>query len=754
MRKAQSVAIFSLLAAGGVFSTVSTAQSVESAMSRVSDTAEKKLQFNLERQPISEALTALGQQSGLTIIVESSVSRGITAEPLSGSYTANEALQRLLQPVGLKAEYLDGRTVAVRPANSAKRTAISSSERPLRMAQADVASTTGRVDAPEAGLEEIVVTATRRSENLANVPISIAAIGAAEISRRNLVSQTDFLRTVPGVNQIEGGAGASSIVMRGIAVNPTGEGFNLGLTTATFLGEVPLSSGRVGQSDLRLIDIERVEVLRGPQGTQFGSSAIAGTLRYIPAPPELSTVSGNVKAGYSVTRGEGSTNDNIEGVLNLPLIDDVLGVRAVAYRYFDHGYVRNVAASNSTFAAQAAALGVPELAGHGRVGNTTAEGGRIAALLRPSDELSLTLTFVKQKLTQDGKLEVQAFASPTTASSGIYYPAVGGKYDQVRWTFGNTFGRGELQVDDTEIANALLEYDLGWGELLGSVSRSEQAFQNLNDIGLFWGDEQGGNPMVQNYTQASKSTAVETRFTSKFDGPWSVIAGLYYEDSEMLRSGANKFGGTQAQMDLYYPGAPNLNLGQFLVGDNTEQKAGYAEVSYEIVEGLKAIVGARAFRYDIERPTTLDGIGFGGYSYTYYTGTDSGEVYKGTLSYQARENAMVYATFSQGFRLGFPQAPVPANCDLDGDGYIDGLNGVSTRLSAVHPDNLDNFEVGAKLRWSDRVEINAAAFDIKWDGLPVTVFGTCGYNAVINAGQASSRGVELETKVLVVPSLV
>lgn len=605
-------------------------------------------------------------------------------------------------------------------------------------------------------LEEILVTATRRAESIREAPLSVVAIGGEEIERRNLVSQTDFLRTVPGVNQIEQGAGLSSIVMRGIAVNPTGEGFNMGLTTSTFLGEVPLSSGRVGQSDLRLIDIERVEILRGPQGTQFGSSAIAGALRYIPNAPELGMMGGNAKIGYSSSGAYGSSNNNVEGVLNLPLVGETLAVRAVAYRRFDSGYVRNIAEQDPVFSAQAVALGIPELAGSGRVGDTTATGGRAALLWWPRDDLSVTLTYVEQRLHQDGKMEVQIEPSDPTETSGTYYPTVAGPYDQTRWLFTNTFGGEERQRDETEIGNILVEYDLGWGDLLGSVSRSDQAFRNVNDIGQFFGDAQGGNPFVQDFTQHSKSTAVETRLTSRLDGPFSFIAGLFYEDSQMQRGGENQFGGTLESLANYYPEAGgDRSLGVFSIGDNTKQKSGYLELAYELIEGLKATAGARAFHYSIERPTTLDGIVFGGPSFTNNSGSDSGEVFKGTLSYQPSKGAMLYATWSQGFRLGFPQAPVPPNCDADGDGFIDGLPGVPQRLFDVQPDNLDNYEIGAKVSlFNDRVDISVTAFDIDWQGLPVTVFGTCGFNVVLNAGEASSRGVEFESRLALLPQVV
>lgn len=668
--------------------------------------------FDLPAQPLSQSLQALGQQADLQIVFTEALVRGLEAPALKGGFTAEEALQRLLEGTGLKAERTpSGAVMIVREA-------------------AETATTLG----------QITVTATRRDESIQKVPMSISALGEEEIARRNLRSQNDFLRTIPGVNQIEQGAGGSSIVMRGIAVSPTADGYSLGLTTAVFLGETPLSAGRVGQTDLRLVDIERVEVLRGPQGTAYGSGAISGALRYIPNAPDLNEIEGSVKMGYSRVGGAGGNGHNLEGTVNLPLVDDRLALRTSVYRHRDASYIRNIAASHPQMIAAATERGIVDLLGEGPSGGNQVSGGRATLRWVPSDRLDTTLTFMKQKMYQEGDLVVQV-----RDSANGYYPAAGDFY-QTRYLYTNTFGGGQRRHDNAEIGNFLLRYDLGWAELTGSVSHSDQSFLATSDLGEL---ESDGNPYPQLFDQVSKARVGELRLTSRLDGPLSFIFGLYYEDTSRRRIGDNRFGGTLESLQALYPEAgSDRSVGRFDLTQDVTQKAAYGELAYDFGAGLKATVGGRTFRYETESVDILDGIWFGGYSRDRLSATDSGQVYKASLSYEPSRDALLYASWSQGFRLGFTQPPLPLSCDADRDGYVDEFPGVPLGVTLVEPDRLDNYELGGKFTLLDsRMSLSATAFSIDWEGLPVRAFPPCNVALLVNAGKARSRGIELETRV-------
>ena len=201
------------------------------------------------------------------------------------------------------------------------------------------------------------------------------------------------------------------------------------------------------------MDIERVEVLRGPQGTTFGNSSIGGAVRTIPVAPKLDQFEGKMAVGYSVTGDTGGDNYNIQGVGNIPLIKDKLAIRGTAYQYRDSGFYRNGAGSDAAFQAFATARGAQAFAvDQEEVGSYYAIGGRVAALLQASENLRFTLSYLRQETEDYG------FALATSGNYQQNMLQVAPEHVQR----GQTEGLTDYDID---IANALLEYDLGWGEV-------------------------------------------------------------------------------------------------------------------------------------------------------------------------------------------------------------------------------------------------------------------------------------------------
>jgi len=197
------------------------------------------------------------------------------------------------------------------------------------------------------GIQEITVTAQRRSENMQDVPISIQALTSETLTQLNVTTFDDFVKFVPNVSTAGSGPGQNSIFMRGLSVGVTGQQ-GTGTTgpipnVAVYLDEI--SGALPGRNmDVYAADIERIEVLEGPQGTLFGSGAQAGVLRYITNKPKLDKVEGNVNAGYSYT-AHGDPNSNVDATLNLPIIPDTLAIRGVIYNDSRGGYINNVPAT-------------------------------------------------------------------------------------------------------------------------------------------------------------------------------------------------------------------------------------------------------------------------------------------------------------------------------------------------------------------------------------------------------------------------
>jgi outer membrane receptor protein involved in Fe transport len=211
--------------------------------------------------------------------------------------------------------------------------------------------------APTAGIQEVVVTAQRRAENAQDVPIAIQAFTGDTLRELNVTSFDDLLRYLPNVSAPSSGPGQDQVFMRGLSAGSVAtqsggsiSGFpNVAIYLDEQSGQLP---GR--NLDVYAADLERVEVLEGPQGTLFGAGAQAGVIRYITNKPKLNTTEANVTAGYGVTAG-GDPNSDISAVLNVPLISDTLAVRAVVYNDRRGGYINNLP---STFTRQPTDLGI------------------------------------------------------------------------------------------------------------------------------------------------------------------------------------------------------------------------------------------------------------------------------------------------------------------------------------------------------------------------------------------------------------
>jgi iron complex outermembrane recepter protein len=678
-------------------------------------------EFDIPKQSLETALRKVAESQNLQIIFTPADVRGVATAGAKGKFTAVEVVRKLLEGTGLVAVYDGNNAIAVRPRTEERRP-----NPPVRISSTD----------PGGGIpqERITVTANKREERLADVAASIAVVTRDEIERRGLVNGSDYLRGIPGVNQVEGHQYGQAIVIRGIETSPRSQNFASGPTVATYFGETPTtnSAGLAGGSnvDIKLVDIERVEVLRGPQGTAFGSSSLGGAVRTIPVAPKLNVVEAKVQAGYSVTSGEGGPNHSVQAVGNFPILQDRVAIRATAYQSSDSGYYRNRAASDSAFLAAAVtrydalafAKDVDE------VGAYNVTGGRVAALFRLTPELKLTVSAVKQKTETDGI---------PVATSGTYEQTIMQLApEHVRR--GETGGYFDT---DIKLWNATLEYGLGWADLVASHSRIDS-------------DSRGANPFFGHHLALSgmsgsghRTNASELRMVSQLDGRWNFLAGVYHEKLE----------------DDYFEnyiwfGSPSTNPltpGQRFVGEprewrSLEQKAAFGEISWKVLPALTLTGGARTYDYD--RTVRIDQTGpvFGGRIQRTDETSATGQIYRANASYKLGEDKMVYAGWSQGFRLGRPQATLPAStCDRNGDGLVDGTNSTIESTGILKSDTVDNYEIGAKFTFDRGFTLHAGVFRMEWTDIPVRVSAppvptSCGRTYSANAGKAVSEGIDLQ----------
>jgi len=515
-------------------------------------------------------------------------------------------------------------------------------------------------------LEEVVVTATKRGEaSLQEIPMSISVVSGDMIAKQGLVGMDDFLRSTPATNFLDRGAGRNGIIIRGVTASPQTDA-----TVGVYIDETPLtglgssSPGSGGNPDLKFVDMERVEVLRGPQGTLYGDGSIAGTVRVIPNAPVLSAFSGEITGNVSSTADEGGSNTMLRGVLNLPVVEDTFAIRIVAYDYDNSGYYKSVSGSNADKQIWAGAFG-GVATDKDDVGSDKYTGGRISALWQVTDSFDVSLSYITQDIEQSGIPES--------------FMNLGGTQ---RAPFQKLDGSDEALGMDFEVTNLEMNLDLGQIQITSSTSMAETTSLQDRDLGLYFGPLLGVDdiPLFLTDSGEIESFTQELRLNTRLDGPWQFLLGAFYQDIE-----------NKQRQDFLFEGDPAADPfgGALLFGsklnEDIEQLAFFGEVTFDITDQLTAVAGVRHYDYDQTASDSADGLFNGGSSSNTLEAEDSGQTYKLGLTYIPSDSATYYATFAQGFRLGGPQADVPSDlCDLNGDGLVDGL-GVAL------PDPIDSY---------------------------------------------------------------
>jgi iron complex outermembrane receptor protein len=581
---------------------------------------------------------------------------------------------------------------------------------------------------------DIVVTATKRSSNLQTTAAAISVVGAEDIATRHLGGADDYLASLPGVSYQERGPGSNSITIRGIG---QGNQLDTNSPVGTYFGETPLNGlgaaingNQAGNSDIKLIDIKQVEVLRGPQGTLYGSGTMGGTVRIVPNAPNLHEVEGNVYGEYSNTARFGGSNYKIQGMINAPLIEDKLGVRVVGYKFFDDGYYQNVAGSRPTANDRAAKAVVPGLAlvDHDHSGTNTSIGFRGTILFKPTDRFSLSVMYVNQADKTVG------IPSEDTAL---------GLYTQARAGVSLSGQDREGVSTKLSLTNAVAEYDLGFGKILNSTSFISTEGRSDIELDFYSPAIFAGND-APNHN--NKNIFInEARFTSAFKGPFQVLGGAYYE---------NRRYNTTTNVAFQYPQSPippqgNFGLGYIHTQNFQRQLAFFGEATLKLFDDrLTLLGGGRYFKFDIGVPVSVTN----GAAATNQGASAkiNGTNWKGSASFEVSKSIFVYGLFSQGFRAPILQNTVRFDLyDPDHNGLINFIDGIERKVpeGLLAPDSTKNYEIGLNFRSaSGAVRGKIDGYIIDWTGIPIvpslTVNGGAGY--YINAGKARSKGVEFE----------
>ncbi|TQV68024.1 TonB-dependent receptor [Exilibacterium tricleocarpae] len=671
--------------------------------------------FDIQTDKVGEALKAFAVQSDSEILFAAAVVSNKKTAGLTGEYTEEEALEKILEGTGLEANRTKENVFLVQ-ANPIKKKPLINSN------QTSTSPTEIKSSFVEKSkvLEEITVTASKRgAQDLQSLDSSISVLTKEDIENKSLVGMQDYLPTVPGVSLLDLGAGSNILVIRGLATS-----FAQQPTSSIYLGEIPLGNptSQVG-SDIKLVDIERVEVLRGPQGTLYGSGALSGAVRNIPVAPSLEKIEGNLKAGLSRTDGSGDSNYRTEAAFNLPLIENELALRLVGYHFENAGYVDMV--TDQTVEDASARFGAPVDTRGKNLGDSTYTGGRASLLWQPSDKLEMTFIAGTQKVDEDDRV-------------GTINPRLDG-YVATRLV-----GPSNFTEDKQSYINLTVKYDLGWASLTSSSSKSEEeanrGHNRSRDLSTPW-------PLFGTIEDESDWFVQEIRLASQFSGDLQFVGGLFYEDFQYDRDARLRWTSDPALIPGFLGEPDNV---QTVIGSRDfEQQAVFGEVYYNLSEQWQLTLGGRWFDYDRRDVETSSG----GLASSPFD-VDAGEqdtIYKASLAFTPNEDSLIYAQYSEGFRLGKGQTIPSANiCDVNGDGLLDNTD-TPLDPGAIMADNTKNFELGTKLTLLDsRVNINATIYRIDWQDLPIRIRSTTelcgrGTSVEVNGGEARSQGLEFET---------
>jgi outer membrane receptor protein involved in Fe transport len=549
-------------------------------------------------------------------------------------------------------------------------------------------------------LGDIVVTAAKRSEKLQSVPMSITAIGGAQIQREGIQDIKDYSNHVPNLtfsatDQSRTSA-QSSIEIRGIS----GSG-----TTGFYIDDSPL----IANLDPRVIELDRIEVLRGPQGTLYGARSMGGTVRFITKQPDLDQFSGQVHVQASGTSGAGSPNGQTDAVVNIPVIPGTFAIRALAYVEHDAGWLDRAPLPNSPI----------QYPVHKDFNDSDYVGGQITGLLSLDDgNLTITPRFMYQKETEGGRSEADYFAGNTTNA--------------------RLFDINEPGGDNWKLGTLTINYKLPFGNITSASSYFKQHDYDQEDGSEFLNSALGVNPPVPGYLHAYDNNNVlsqEVRFVSDFSGPFEITTGVFYQ---------------RTHTHFVFPPQSMEPVTDLLFELNrpstVKEFAQFAEANLKIIGGLKVTAGVRHFSNTVDSLSFQGGLLGDGVTFVGHQ-KQSGFTPKFGLEYKIDDDHLLFANAAKGYRVGGVNSFAEDLC-TSGLAAI----GISAdKARSFNSDSLWSYEAGAKTSWfNHHLTVNATAFLIDWKNLQQTLgLGTCGYSAVVNVGAARSKGGELEANLLV-----
>jgi len=603
-------------------------------------------------------------------------------------------------------------------------------------------------------LEEVIVTANKVAEPLNKVAASIGVMTAAELESSRTVDLQDLVNHVPGVSSDFAGApGTASFAVRGISA-----GGGTSTTTGMYVDDVSINFGNFGFAgafEPAFFDMDRVEVLRGPQGTLYGAESFGGTIRFVNTAPKLGVTEGYVAAD-AYSQSKGAPGAGLQGAVNVPLASN-LALRVAGIYQNDGGFIDHVNPAGQTVRTH--------------TNGQTVTGARVSLLWEPTDSIKITPLFQYQHTD-----------------------------NRDTWTYDKTLGEyksprllDEPLQDYFRLAAVTASFEFGAHTLTSVTSYVNREIDRIQDYTIY---DVGyvAPPVVAYYNPPNADSALaqllavadrayhvnsneqysqEFRLASHFanSGVTTLVGLLLNHEARGHVSAEDAAGFGAATTQLFGVGANDAlnaagpsfgfppdgaDLGDVLYAENTQLRfnrvAVYGEASYEPVDhlkGLKLTAGVRYSRITEKRTGFADGFFNGGYQSLAASFDENQTAPKFRASYQIDDDTLVYLSAAKGFRLGGQNSSLPLSCNAE-------LQAAGLSFDpAYQTDSLWSYEAGAKVSSADhRLQLNASAFHIDWTNIVQSIsFPVCGFGFNANFGKATSNGGDLALQWRAAPGL-
>ena len=601
------------------------------------------------------------------------------------------------------------------------------------------------VQAQGAGQEEaqalqpgqIIVTARRTEETLSDVPISIAAYSQESLDEQGVRNVDDIANITPGVTLTRGdqrNAGAANIAIRGIS-STAGSA-----TTGIYIDDTPIQIRNIGFSAFTpfpaVFDLQRVEVLRGPQGTLFGAGSQGGTVRFITQQPNLNYVEGYGRAELAFTEG-GDTSYEMGAAVSVPLVEGKVAARASGYYRRDGGYIDRVDYISGNV--------LDENANHS---DTVVLQG--ALVFQPTDNLTIRPSIFYQDID--------------IADGNFFWETLSNQDDG---NFRNGNALANTSSDRLLLPALAIELDLGDVSVFSNTSYFDRKQNAVNDYTAFEAALWTGNPFYpagmfapafqdnqqQNFTQ-------ELRLQSNDpDSRLQWVIGAFYSRNKQVAA--------QLVQDTFLPdlffaatGVPfEVAFGQGLVDgkysfvlddarSTDEQIAGFGQLDFQVTDQLALSAGVRVSKTDFDVRAQFVGPVVGPPVDDTGSQSETPVTPRFGITFEPNDDHLLYATAAKGFRIGGYNAAVGAPCGVSAGDPIPGTPlgniGLSNRPELYESDSVWSYEVGSKNSlFGNRLNIESSAFLIKWDNIQQNVGLACGFSFTDNLGSATSKGFDI-----------